>query len=441
MASTLANLPKKRQRLISEKYDKAKSPFDVDDFMPKVIVDDDSQTEPDFGSKPHAAASSCPDTGASVAGDIVTGFSDSSPRETQARELSLFENVVNDDKTGLYHKLRTMGMSENDLQELERKIVDETPKSHQVDQPSAAEETIKQQLDSGNIDTRTGYGQRVMSRIKANEEAFTEYRSLDRQKASEFRANWASQELKYLREERSSRQRWKRVDTTRGRYLPFSKMVSEEGGDREALHGAVRVVQKCLAMGYPWVHKHPQTERYEYLLLSFEWSEEFEESWATWKIHFGNVSHPGKGLQSAPEPVVNATLAKRKTTPPTKKDDDSVAKLVAKANKLKTKMSRAMAGAQQLIDSIEASEGWQWADNDPNRGELQRRLSKVKDSMNGFASAFLVLDAKELKKKTDSTSWAHELKIFLDLDVYVEQLSQFSSRLTRMHSSTPSQRA
>lgn len=382
---------------------------------------------------------------------------------------SMLEDVINDDAASLLDKLTGIGCSMDDVSTLEATIRKSTPNvdDGKVENLTKEEKDFKTAIDSNQIDPRSGVGQRVMNSIKSDEKKFAEYRTLDRKGAAEYRMNFAKVKLANLKEARVVGQKWKRIDTTRGRYLPFSKMVREEGNDEDALLGCVKVVQKCMAMGHPWVHRHPQTERLEYLLLNFEWAEDFEQSWSTWKTHWQeNISDKeGNNVQKDSSKEAKKAIGdkafkhggndcdnkdkkgKAFAKPTAKgrsddltspnKEDMNVQQWMVAANKLKAKLSRAMAGSSQLIDQIITVPSWSWADNAPNRGELERRLQDLKNAMTPFSSNYLVLDSKDMKRKTDQASWHHELKTFVALEPKVDALASWSARLTTMHQSTP----
>ena len=73
---------------------------------------------------------------------------------------------------------------------------------------------------------------------------------------------------------------WSKTDITKGRYVNFARLVLDLGVWRswEAFEGAVCASQKCIHMASPWVRIHPQTELVEFLILQFEWAEEFKTS-------------------------------------------------------------------------------------------------------------------------------------------------------------------
>ena len=123
------------------------------------------------------------------------------------------------------------------------------------------------------------------------------YRSLGRADAAEFRLKWAQEKLKYAKQGREYSETWRRTDKTLGRRIPFCKMVIDQGFNALAVVGALKTVYKCSLMGSPWCERHPQTERLEYMLLEFGFSEEFEKAWRRYTHEFDAV-----GEQVGPNP-------------------------------------------------------------------------------------------------------------------------------------------
>ena len=69
-----------------------------------------------------------------------------------------------------------------------------------------------------------------------------------------------------------------------GEYFTIHQMLLREGGpkgmnDRTVVSGVMKAVNKCTAMGAPWVQLHPQTGRVMYLYRSYRISEQFSEYW------------------------------------------------------------------------------------------------------------------------------------------------------------------
>ena len=94
---------------------------------------------------------------------------------------------------------------------------------------------------------------------------------MNRDDAEEFRNNWLQQKNDSFIERKVYKKGWARVEDTMGEFKPLSKIVIDEGGwdDREAVHGALTLAMKCLAMGQPWVMRNPQTGRLMFVHLKF----------------------------------------------------------------------------------------------------------------------------------------------------------------------------
>ena len=88
---------------------------------------------------------------------------------------------------------------------------------------------------------------------------------------AELRKEWAKKKLSNMQETKQKARTHRQVDISRGRYkLPF-KILEDQGGpmDPEAVKGFRNIVEKCLKMGYPFVKRHWQSARLQFL--------EFEE--------------------------------------------------------------------------------------------------------------------------------------------------------------------
>ena len=64
-------------------------------------------------------------------------------------------------------------------------------------------------------------------------------------------------------------------------YRTPAKVWEDLGGrsDPSIIEGVLKGHSKCVAMGPPWIHIHPQTELVEIVIIEFAWQETFETSW------------------------------------------------------------------------------------------------------------------------------------------------------------------
>ena len=67
--------------------------------------------------------------------------------------------------------------------------------------------------------------------------------------------------------------------------------------------GVIEGINKCIAMGPPWLKRHCQTELMEYVIVETEWCETFAECWAeSQSEHLGTDEAAG----DAAKPAANA---------------------------------------------------------------------------------------------------------------------------------------
>ena len=70
--------------------------------------------------------------------------------------------------------------------------------------------------------------------------------------------------------------------------MNFARLVNFWGGWKaeEAIKGSVAAAQKCLCMGPPWLHVHPQAGFVEFLILDFGFTEDFRQAWEQFRTDY-----------------------------------------------------------------------------------------------------------------------------------------------------------
>eukprot|EP00969_Alexandrium_andersonii_P310673 13728236-Alexandrium_andersonii.AAC.1 len=63
----------------------------------------------------------------------------------------------------------------------------------------------------------------------------------------QFRADWCAKKYGEIKEKRLKRTSFKRIDSQKGVYEPFNRMVQLEGDGAEGLRAATIYMKKCLA--------------------------------------------------------------------------------------------------------------------------------------------------------------------------------------------------
>ena len=79
---------------------------------------------------------------------------------------------------------------------------------------------------------------------------------------------------------------YKRVDTTRGRYLSLGAIVETYGiasNRREAVRCGINVARKCAALGGSWILWDSFAQTWLYLALDHEWQSDLEKAWTQYE--------------------------------------------------------------------------------------------------------------------------------------------------------------
>ena len=349
---------------------------------------------------------------------------------------------------------------------------------------------LKEAIDTGRVDPRSALGQRFTTEHQKGTEAGDAYRKLDRKQAAEKRLEWAKKQFDNSTQGKSFRQTWRHVDTTKGTFKPFSKLVVGQGNDWPSLVGALKLARKCSMMGHPWTMVHPQTERTLFLELEFSWKEEFEQAWSEFTEHFtkidgGNRDEPHKivagsagttgtgtneprstgagtsstepgipgsgdpepdnepgntepgngngadgGNNGRPRPKGKAKpKAQPKGQPAPAKDN-----VIKQACALKSQMLSLISTSGQLIKQIEDEPEWAWAQNEQNKGALLAARDKFKASLTAFGRKFIIEDVNSVKKNFSSdAAFVVECQNSLASKGDADNLAALTRRLLKRH--------
>ena len=125
-------------------------------------------------------------------------------------------------------------------------------------------------IDGGKWNSRDAVGQQFRME-HANCEKWKACATPD--DVEEFRRSWARKTLDYQTNVKSWRKSFKRIDTSKGKYLAPEVIIDKEGGwGRKASVRAGKLhIAKCFGMGPPWVSWNGMTERYDILYLQKQW--------------------------------------------------------------------------------------------------------------------------------------------------------------------------
>ena len=237
------------------------------------------------------------------------------------------------------------------------------------------------------------------------------------------------------------KQKWQKIDTTKGQFFNLSQLVIDEGGweDKEAVDGSIRLVSKNMLMGSPFTFIHPQTERRMYLRMDFGWEETLTQAWSMFREEFdkgvleyttvsqpagGTVSQPAGATVAGSEP---AAKARKPQKPKTEFD-----KLLAKVNVIRKEISDASNNAVQVLDSVTSKEKkWLFANNPENVGVLKEIMEKMRIALGDSGRAILLTDMATLKKNVAKEQLLVDMKGFIKTKALGKQLEEFTKTLVR----------
>jgi hypothetical protein len=89
-------------------------------------------------------------------------------------------------------------------------------------------------LAAGEVNPRTSLGVMFRRELDKNSDQQTAYKEMNRAKQAKFRVDWLSTHYGEYKQEKLFKASWRRVDSTKGEYLPLSIIVQKEG------HGSVQ---------------------------------------------------------------------------------------------------------------------------------------------------------------------------------------------------------
>ena len=89
-------------------------------------------------------------------------------------------------------------------------------------------------------------------------------------------------------------EKWKKVDITHGEYMSVSAVFQKEGGSKADLAPTLRLVRRCISMGYTFIQWNGFTKRFDVLYLMKIKREEFSKAWELYKeANIGTESTAG----------------------------------------------------------------------------------------------------------------------------------------------------
>ncbi len=254
----------------------------------------------------------------------------------------------------------------------------------------------------------------------------------------------------------------------------------------EGVAGAARAMQKCTAMGWPWIKVHPQTGLHEYLILESEFLEDFNQCWSHFVTNTTKAP-PASGTTSGsasaalgdasrsaatgdqkltketvPTPKDGTTDGgakgkKRKTAPAgdddkpenepesakkngkdtkkleqAKKEKKQFNKLVADAKQLKSSVHETTSKYVHLDQTIKSDEEWSWAKDGVKHKLLKESMDNLNKQFNPWMQEFLAAnDFRDITRTYSNDRIKVELEAFLEAKPSVESLTNLIGQLHR----------
>ena len=139
-------------------------------------------------------------------------------------------------------------------------------------------------LREGNVKADNSLGKEFSRAHAAGTAAGDQYRGcVGIEAKKKFRLQWAEARYKETVLTRTQTTSFTRVDSTRGVYRSFARIVVEEGGDAAARKAALLLCSRAARLGGDWVRYNALTSRYDYLYLEHQWQEDFTKAWSLYQ--------------------------------------------------------------------------------------------------------------------------------------------------------------
>ena len=157
----------------------------------------------------------------------------------------------------------------------QQKATDELAKKEQQKERNdefTKEEAALRQATIEGVDPRGSLGTRFQRDAEGGQNKA--YKALAGQKAkADFRRRWAKALLEKVVESREREDELKQVDTTKGEMVSIKELIKREGAD------AKKYIEKCAALGPPWIFYDPMWERWECMVMTRSHKDIFTKAW------------------------------------------------------------------------------------------------------------------------------------------------------------------
>ena len=239
---------------------------------------------------------------------------------------------------------------------------------------------------------------------------------------------------------------WERTEMQDVQMRTATKIFEGLGGrtDPSVAEGVFKAISKCVAMGPPWVHRHPQTDLVEYAVISVGWRERFTTAWSKFREEVDTTSEAVEHHEPLAEKVAassnqRAAAQVTKMPPPatTPKNvqaaTNEITDVAQRALKAKAKFLSSMSAAVQVVQAIESDEAWGWANNQ-NKERLQRQIEIVQAMLGTqLVRLFILQEWKDIRKNYGDDYVARELAAFIGGAGKIDELAAMTVRLNKAH--------
>ena len=309
-------------------------------------------------------------------------------------------------------------------------------------------------LSEAGVEIRSPEGQKF-SRDKEGGKS-EEYQELTSySEKQEFRRKWAAKIYEKVKASKTRTQEWSRIDTKKGSYLGFGRVLWEEGLDAEGLEATKNYTKACVDMGAPWVRFNGMSKRVEFLYVRQEYVEEFQDKWRMYeqwekskdvKSDARGTKRPSKDTAKtasdsqdvkAEEGKEDTEMLKKKSKKKSEATHEKATfdKAWGRAQTTKKTFQAVVSKAKLILENIEGAQQWQWCKGSFAAEQLKSMVDQIsKDTSTEFRRSFLSMDAKSTKNMMPQK----ELMIAMGdmyecLDTQLDKMAKQVAMISRMH--------
>ena len=272
---------------------------------------------------------------------------------------------------------------------------------------------------SGDLNLNDALGQRFR-RLMKNDDEYASAKS--REEKKKFRKKWLEGEYQKTVARRTRLQEEEDEDILAGSYEPLDVIVEKEGGNGNPANitAAEEYAKEAMSRGSKWVRWNSWTKRLEFLYLKMGCKKTLRNKWSVEKVETTEV----KDEVAVPE--VPAAKKQKKNELPAKdvgKTPKPKAKQKAegggksplqinmqKAAKLKQSYNQATAGCDELVTNLDKEGCPDWLKAMIRELDEAKVALKKKVSESAFAGAWMMRDAKDVRKEWGDEETSAEAK-------------------------------